>query len=67
MKDFQERVLKEKDELQEKYEKLSKFIGSDKFHVLDNENQDLLLAQQGAMQSYLVILMMRINKFDLTD
>lgn len=65
MEGYQERVIKERDELQEKYEKLAKFTESDKFDKLDEDNQALLLAQLGSMQSYYMILEMRIKKFNL--
>ena len=61
----QQRVLTEKEELDEKIEKLYEFVVSDKFtSVVKNVQEQILLFQQlTAMQSYSKILKARIQFF----
>lgn len=57
---FQQRVVTEKRELDEKIEKLQTFIDSDKFSIVYPQEQTRLLLQIIAMQSYSGILRDRI-------
>lgn len=59
-----DRVKIEKAELNERMKNLDKFIRSEKFGNLDDEDQSLLLGQFGAMLSYFHILKRRIAKAD---
>lgn len=55
------RLLVERNELQEKVTKLVKFIDSDDFTELDSEVSSLLICQIHIMRSYLSILDMRLE------
>ena len=59
MEEFLIRVITEQNELYDKLTKLSKFIGSEKFKSLDDENQRLLKMQSSAMSIYNDVLNMR--------
>jgi len=61
MSDFLDRLKVEHDELEEKVAKLDAFIGTEKFDTLPPYMQGLLVAQQGAMTTYLTLLVLRIN------
>jgi len=63
MEDYQIRVIKERDELKEKIEKLDIFYRSNKFDSLDDINQNHLIRQLEYMQGYLEILSERIELF----
>ena len=63
MKEYQERIIKEKEELQIKYEKLVDFLLSDIFKNLDTTNKFLLETQLDIMSIYLKILRDRISLF----
>ena len=64
MKPYQERVVAEKAELDEKLAKLTAFIEqTDTFSTLDTAEQDRLLAQMGVMGNYSRILGDRITAF----
>lgn len=58
------KLVKEIRDLKNKITKLVKFIESEEFNSLDNENRDLLLEQKENMSKYLSILEKRfeINK-----
>lgn len=56
----QQRVIDERDQLAEKINKLTEFIGSERFLSLGGE-QDLLRMQLGAMLQYLSLLERRIE------
>lgn len=60
MEDYKERLIKEKDELKEKFIKLVEFINSDKFYELSPNNKQVLKNQKIAMELYLSILNMRV-------
>lgn len=67
MKNWQARVVKERDELAERMAKLDEFLnifdsGTSDL-VIDDENYYLLKLQRANMSRYLVILNMRIDKF----
>ena len=61
MKDIIEKISIEQSELDNKLDKLNDFISSDKFNEIEEEQQNLLLAQQGTMARYLCILRDRLN------
>lgn len=63
MQAHEERVIAEKAELEAKREKLQAFLGSDKFKTLSDEQQDLLLWQNDAMNDYSDALAARIKRF----
>lgn len=60
---YQERVVCEKKELDEKLEKLCPFIDSDIFNKLEEGDKTLLIEQQAVMSSYSNILANRIDRF----
>lgn len=61
MEGFKERLLKEKEELDEKREKLSKFLQSDKIFDIDDRSRNLLSRQFKVMTLYSKILKERIE------
>ena len=64
MQPHQQRVVDEKNELDEKAKKLSEFIGnSDIFPLLDAAEQERLKAQSDIMRRYSEILGQRIAAF----
>ena len=63
MEDYQERVVEEKKELDEKLAKLRAFQLSEKFDDLDNADQYLLNKQANYMDDYSYILGQRIVRF----
>lgn len=63
MQPYQQRVVDEKSELDDKLDKLAKFIGSPSFTSLDKEEQMLLICQKVAMRIYSTILEDRITAF----
>ncbi len=63
MQDFQQRVVDEKKELDEKTEKLAAFIKGDLFTTLGEHEQGRLGKQYGLMVAYSAVLGERINAF----
>lgn len=63
MKDFQLRVIQERDELKTKVDKLKEFIEGSVYRTLDNSNQHYLMSQYFHMSCYLDILEKRIALF----
>ena len=63
MKDYQKRVIAEKTELDIRIIKLTTFIHSDKFSVLNMKERDMLHHQLIAMMEYDKCLCMRIDNF----
>jgi len=59
----QERVIEERNALQEKVNKLDVFLVGTKFNTLSTLEQSHLLMQQSAMRMYLNILNLRINNW----
>jgi Txe/YoeB family toxin of Txe-Axe toxin-antitoxin module len=64
MKDYQERVVQEKAELETKIRNLVQFIGGDDFKGLPSPEKDRLANQLRVMQVYLYILGQRISFFE---
>ena len=58
---YLDRMKIEFSELENKYQKLSAFLDSDKFKCLTSEKRNLLTKQYDAMQSYYLVLRQRIS------
>ena len=63
MEEYKLRVIKEKEELEEKYNKLVNFLNNEAFKVKEEQFMDLTM-QKDIMKSYLTILEIRIEKFN---
>ena len=63
MKDYQKRVVLEKEELDDKIESLEKFNASDEFLTLDPDEMNRMVRQRQTMTRYSVILRERIENF----
>lgn len=63
MKDFQQRVIDEKKELDIKRDKLTEFLKGEIFHSLPNDEQSRLSHQAKVMEDYSNILAERIVHF----
>ena len=63
MEDYQQRVVKEKEELDEKLSKLTLFLQSDATYHLPRVHLDLLFSQKDAMEEYSDVLRQRITLF----
>lgn len=63
MEAYQQRVIDEKVALDEKLAKLTEFVGSAAYEVLDNVDRFLLCRQRDAMVDYSRILEQRIERF----
>lgn len=61
MSNFKERLIAERDELEEKLNKLNDFNADEKVLELGDEVQGLLTIQAGAMYTYLQILNRRLD------
>jgi hypothetical protein len=62
--DWQQRVIAERDEVQERLSKLEPFLDSINFTNLDADNQDLLVEQAHIMDEYVNVLNRRIALFE---
>lgn len=58
---WKERLVKERDEVQERLERLSVFIVGFSFAELDQRTKSLLRIQQGLMEDYLAVLNIRLE------
>lgn len=67
MKGYQDRVIVEKKELDEKIKKLSNFIFSDKFDEVSERERPLIRNQFYVMLSYSETLVKRIEIFGKED
>lgn len=67
MREYQQRVVEEKKELDIKIAKLDAFVGGAVYFDLDDEEQDRLTAQRTAMGEYSDILGERIEAFTDED
>ena len=61
MSDFKTRLIQERDELREKYQKLSEFMCSSQFPALEQVHRDLLQQQHCHMNGYLLTLNQRLD------
>ncbi|MBR7723736.1 hypothetical protein KC095_01910 [Acinetobacter nosocomialis] len=59
----EQRVIEEKDQLNERLHKLQEFLDKGQPKFIDDQNWGLLQAQFSAMAEYYVILMKRIELF----
>ena len=60
MSNFKDRLIKEKEDLEEKLEKLNDFNASEKSNEIDLFQKSLLVIQAGAMYTYLECLKERL-------
>lgn len=58
---WKKRLVKERDEVQERLERLSVFIVGFSFAELDQRTKSLLRIQQGLMEDYLAVLNLRLE------
>lgn len=63
---YQERVVIEKQELDDKIDKLEAFLRSENYQGVDLLNQQLMMQQLGIMLAYSSILSRRIETFQQT-
>ena len=63
MEPYQQRVVREKEELDKKIEKLMAFFGTELYRNLSDEEKDLLDEQYRIMQDYSSVLGQRIDRF----
>jgi hypothetical protein len=66
-RDYMDRVIDEKRELDAKRSKLAEFIGGDIYPTLDEIDRDLLVEQLDLMKEYSVVLADRIGRFEELD
>ncbi len=64
---WKKRLVKERDEVQERLERLSVFIVGFSFAELDQRTKSLLRIQQGLMEDYLAVLNMRLEWLEAVD
>lgn len=63
MEDWQQRVVQEQKELQERLDKLMMFLDTEKFYKLPQEDKKLFWKQFYGMIDYNEALKLRIEKF----
>lgn len=63
MKDYQERVVKERDELSQKLVRLNDFLRDKAGELISREENARMMAQRAAMSLYVYILNERIKNF----
>ena len=63
MKPFQQRVVEEKSQLDERLQRLMDFIGGDIFLSMKFPERERLCEQMGVMRHYSIILGERISEF----
>lgn len=61
---WKKRLLKERDEVQERLDRLSVFIIGFSFAKLDQRTKSLLRIQQGLMEDYLAVLNLRLEQLE---
>lgn len=64
---WKKRLIKERDELQSRLDRLSVFIVGFSFAKLDQRTKSLLRIQQGLMQDYLEVLKLRLERLKSAD
>lgn len=65
MEAYQERVVIERRELSQRFEKLATFVNTPEFAKLSLDERKLLNRQYSAMQEYLIVLDERIARWGL--
>lgn len=63
IEDWEKRLIEELIELAEKTEKLNYFMATKQFLDMKEDHQNLLRIQYDIMNSYMHILIIRVNKF----
>ena len=63
MEEFQERLIQEQKELQEKIDRLADFTGSTEFYEISSIDKQLLFDQFKIMNQYNTILKIRMMRF----
>lgn len=61
--DYQQRVLEENQQLEDRIKKLTYYLSTQQFQLLDERDQQLLSDQLDAMLEYQSILIARIVRF----
>lgn len=61
---WKKRLIKERDELQSRLDRLSVFIVGFSFAKLDQRTKSLLRIQQRLMEDYLAVLNMRLERLE---
>lgn len=64
---WKKRLIKERDELQSRLDRLSVFIVGFSFAKLDQRAKSLLRIQQGLMEDYLAVLNMRLERLEAIE
>lgn len=64
---WKKRLIKERDELQSRLDRLSVFIVGFSFAKLDRRTKSLLRIQHGLMQDYLAVLKLRLERLKSAD
>lgn len=64
---WKKRLIKERDELQRRLDRLSVFIVGFSFAKLDQRAKSLLRIQQGLMEDYLAVLNMRLERLEAIE
>lgn len=64
---WKKRLIKERDEVQSRLDRLSAFIVGFSFAKLDQRTKSLLRIQQGLMQDYLAVLKLRLERLKSAD
>ena len=67
MMGWKKRLIKERDELQSRLDRLSVFIVGFSFAKLDQRTKSLLRIQHGLMQDYLAVLNMRLKRLEAIE
>lgn len=63
MRKYQERVIKEREDLRTKIRKLSEFIGGDRYNKTPAPEQNRMIRQREIMKEYDKVLTERIEAF----
>ena len=61
---WKKRLIKERDEVQSRLDRLSVFIVGFSFAKLDQRTKSLLRIQQGLLEGYLAVLNMRLDAIE---
>lgn len=61
---FKTRLYEELEQLEERLDRLNKFLGSEDFNEIEEVQQELLKVQANAMLTYIQCLLSRIEKLN---
>lgn len=67
MMGWKKRLIKERDEVQSRLDRLSVFIVGFSFAKLDQRTKSLLRIKQGLMEDYLAVLNMRLERLEAIE